>query len=552
MLLIALLSFVISGIVLFAAYRVNSLGSPLAYFALILNFIIGVSSVALSLRIFHNVARRIRLIILNQGLELNEKLKQVNGLQNELSMLEYGLVKTNTSLKQKNATLEAQREEFLRLASFRQNLSTFISETLQQGLAPNFYERLLKCAVEVIPGSQAGSLLLKKGNYYHYEAVVNYNFTNFQDVSISADNIALVFSDTKPSHFSDFSLSLQANVLENIKRDDNPTGRQLAVKDSLGIPVLIEGANVAFLTLDNFKQSNVFDIEAVGMAEIFATQVGVVLKRLNLEAELQTRQAEIERKNVELEQANRLKSEFLANMSHELRTPLTSIIGFAELLSEEVFGHLNQKQKQYAKDIFNSGNHLLLLINDILDLSKIESGHMDLDLDECDISELIDSVMEIMNEPIRKAKIICYTKMSGNLDFAYIDERKIKQVLFNLIANAVKFTFEGGSIEICVSEQDNKLKFSVKDTGIGIAEENLSKLFKEFSQIDSSLARRHEGTGLGLVLSKRLVELHEGTIGVESQLGEGSNFYFFIPKRPTNPKTKTNPTKGTHDLWQTS
>ena len=550
-LFIALLSFTICGAGLFISYQESVLASRLVYFALVLNFIIGISSIVLAIGIFHNVARRIHFT-LNKGLALNEKSRQVKGLQDELSLLEHGLVETNLSLKQKNITLETQREELLRLANFRQNLSIFVGEALRQGLAPNFYERLLKCAIEGIPGSQAGSLLLKKGDSYHYETVVNYNFTNFQDVSISADDIALVFSDTKPSHFSDFSLSLQVDVLENIKGDNSPTGRQLAVRDSLGIPVLIDGVNVAFLTLDNFEQPHVFDEEAVGMAEIFATQIGVVLKRLNLETELQTRQAEIERKNAELEQANRLKSEFLANMSHELRTPLTSIIGFAELLGEEIFGSLNQKQKQYAKDIFNSGNHLLLLINDILDLSKIESGHMELDLDECDVSELVDSVIEIMNEPMRKAKISCHIRMSENLDFAYVDQRKIKQVLFNLIANAIKFTAEGGSIEVSVSEQDNMFRFSVQDTGIGIAEENLSKLFKEFSQIDSSLARRHEGTGLGLALSKRLVELHKGNIGVESQLGEGSNFYFFIPKHHTNPEIKTNSTKETYNLWQTS
>ncbi len=552
-LLLVSLSFIISGIIFFFQGHFLEV-SRIVYFAIILNFVIGISSLLLAIKGFHGVARRINLIAINQGLELdeqfNEQFGQVNGLQDELSILEHGLVKTSASLKQKNTTLEAQREELLRLASFRQSLSTFVSETLQQGLGNDFYKRLLECAVEVIPGSQAGSLLLKKGDFYHYEVVVNYNFSNFKDISINADDIALVYSDSKPSHFSDFSLDLQADIL-NIDRENNFTGRQLAVRDSLGIPVLVDGINVAFLTLDNFECSDVFDMEAVGMAEVFATQVGVVLKRFNLEAELQARQTEIERQNAKLEQANKLKSEFLANMSHELRTPLTSIIGFAELLDEEVFGSLNQKQKKYAKDIFDSGNHLLSLINDILDLSKIESGHMELDLDECDISEIVENVIEIMSERMRKAGVTCHTSVE-NIDFACVDKRKIKQVLFNLISNAVKFTTEGGSIEVSVSDQDSMLQFSVKDEGVGIPREALGKLFREFFQVDSSLARRHEGTGLGLALCKRLVELHGGKIWVESKVGEGSNFYFLVPKSCEDSKAKGDLINETNNLWQVS
>ncbi len=540
-LLIAFISFALGGTLLIIS---NS------YYVAIFNFGIGIVSMILFMRVFCSVARRINGIAHDQSLQLNEN-RQVKDLHDGLSLLEQDIAITNLSLKQKNAVLEAQHEELMRLAAFRQNLSDFVSETLQQGLGDKFYGQLLRRAVSVIPNSQAGSLLLRgeDGNY-HYEAVVNYNFADFKDISISSDDIVLVYSENKPSHFSD--LSLQADVLGDNRRDDPSTGRQLAVKDSLGIPVLIDGSNVAFLTLDNFERPDVFGIEAVGMAEVFATQIGVVLKRFNLEAELRLRQTEIEKKNAELERANRLKSEFLANMSHELRTPLTSIIGFSELLEEEVYGPLNEKQKQYTKDIFNSGNHLLSLINDILDLSKIEAGHMELDLGEHDVNELVQSVVELMKEHMQKAGISCSINMAQELDFAYVDSRKIKQILFNLLSNAAKFTSVGGSIEVLVNDKEDMLEFSVKDTGVGITEENLDHLFKEFSQVDSSLTRRHKGTGLGLALSKRLVELHGGTIWVESKINVGSTFCFLIPKHCENPEVTTNLDETSHNLWQAS
>lgn len=491
------------------------------------SFILGFTGILLVQFMLLNIAKKVRKIAFQQGLPITEKFSKSRGLKYELGVLEQGLNETSEALKHKNTVLEDQRKELWRLAAFRENLAAFVSETLQQGLSSDFYKRLLECAVKVIPGSQAGSLLLREGKRYNYETVFGYELANFQGASISVDDIALVYSDNKPSHFSDFSL--QTDFLENTS-PKGIAGRQSAVRDSLGIPVLIDGFNVAFLTLDNFEKSNVFGIEAVSMAEVFAAQIGVVLKRLNLEKELQTRQAEIENKNVELERANKLKSDFLANMSHELRTPLTSIIGFAELLREELFGPLNEKQQQYVKDIFNSGNHLLLLINDILDLSKIEAGHVELVLGEHDVRELIQSVIHIMIERARKAAITLSTDIAEDVNLIYADGRKIKQVLFNLVANAVKFTAEGGDVEISVRKEEEMLEFNVKDTGIGIAQEDLAKLFKEFSQIDSSLTRRHKGTGLGLILSKRLVELHGGSIWIESQEGIGSTFTFYIPK----------------------
>ncbi len=452
----------------------------------------------------------------------------------EMSQLDKQLLETSQHLQEQNKALAAQTKELELQQVFRKGLSEFVSESLQHGLQGNFYQKLLDRAVQVIPDSQAGSLLLlKPDERYHYEAVVNYQIEAMPTLSFDSEEIALHYSDSEPSRFQDFSINQE---LDNFATSesvallaDTAGGRHRAVMDSLAIPVQVEGVTQAYLTLDNFERPDVFGNEAVSMAEIFATQVGTVITRLNLQENLHLRQAEIQQRNEELARADRLKSEFLANMSHELRTPLTAILGFAELLKEELFGELNAKQDQYVGDIYKSGDHLLSLINDILDLSKIEAGHMDLNRDRHNINDLVDSVIGIMKERARKANVQIETSIPRDLDALFVDGRKVKQVLFNLISNAVKFTPDGGRVEINVQEKEDRLEIQVQDTGIGISAEDQKKLFQEFSQLDSSLTKAHEGTGLGLVLSKRFVELHGGEIWVESALEKGSAFIFSLP-----------------------
>lgn len=251
-----------------------------------------------------------------------------------------------------------------------------------------------------------------------------------------------------------------------------------------------------------------------------------------LSQQLAIRQKEIEKKNRELEQANRAKSEFLTNMSHELRTPLNSVIGFSELLERQIFGELNPRQQEYVQDIRESGEHLLALINDILDLSKIEAGSMELDLSEFDLQDLLQSSLRMFREKALKKNIRLNMVMDENIGLVVADSRKLKQVVFNLLANAVKFTESGGEVLLSAVLEGSNVTVSVTDNGIGIYESDMDKLFKEFSQVDGSLSRRHEGTGLGLALSGKLVEMHGGAIGVESESGKGSRFYFSIPLHP--------------------
>ena len=230
---------------------------------------------------------------------------------------------------------------------------------------------------------------------------------------------------------------------------------------------------------------------------------------------------EIEEKSQQIEAANRHKSEFLANMSHELRTPLNAIIGFSEVLQERLFGELNDKQAEYTDDILTSGRHLLSLINEILDLSKVEAGRMELETATFDLPLAIDNARTFVRERATNHGITLEVKVDERLGDIVGDERKIKQILLNLLSNAVKFTPEGGRITINARPTNGSVEISVTDTGIGIAEEDQPKIFEEFRQVGSDNAKKIEGTGLGLTLAKKFVELHGGRIWVESEVGKG-------------------------------
>ena len=231
------------------------------------------------------------------------------------------------------------------------------------------------------------------------------------------------------------------------------------------------------------------------------------------------------------EAANKAKSDFLAGMSHEFRTPLNAIIGFSELMSTGLAGQLTDKQLEYINDILTSGQHLLSLVNDILDLSKVEAGKMELEMNEFDVKKVVKTSAALFKEQAYKQGLHMTVEIAEGLETIIGDERKIKQVLFNLLSNAVKFTPNGGSIRVEATLPDDKdfVTFSVSDTGIGISADDQNKLFAPFQQLDTTLTRKHKGTGLGLNLCKKFVELHGGKIWVESGAGKGSNFIFIIP-----------------------
>jgi len=229
------------------------------------------------------------------------------------------------------------------------------------------------------------------------------------------------------------------------------------------------------------------------------------------------------------ENANRIKSEFLANMSHELRTPLNSIIGFSDMLLDEIPGEINDKQSQYIYNISQSGKHLLNIINEILDISKIESGKMKLYKEKVALDEVYKELYSTIKHLADKKEIHIKISLDSEENYVFADRAKLKQILFNLTSNAIKFTEKDGNVIINTSTNEKFVHISVIDTGIGIPKEGLKRLFTPFMQLDSSEARKYEGTGLGLALSKELVELHGGSIWAESEPGKGSNFTFTLP-----------------------
>jgi GAF domain-containing protein len=289
----------------------------------------------------------------------------------------------------------------------------------------------------------------------------------------------------------------------------------------VAVPLIREDHLIGALTM-NRKTPGEFPAETIELLQTFATQSALAIQNARLFRE-------IEEKSRQLEVASHHKSEFLANMSHELRTPLNAVIGFSEVLVQRMFGELNEKQDEYLKDIYASGQHLLSLINDILDLSKIEAGRMELAPAPFHLPSALENAVILVRERAARHGIALHLDLDPRLDEVVGDERKVKQVLLNLLSNAVKFTPEGGRITLKAGRKDSVVEIAVSDTGIGIAPEDQAAIFEEFRQVGHDETRKQEGTGLGLTLAKKFVELHGGKIWVESGLGQGSTFTFTLP-----------------------
>ncbi len=323
----------------------------------------------------------------------------------------------------------------------------------------------------------------------------------------------------------------------------------------LGIVVYIGGAK-HFI---NAERQQILDLLISTYEQAVAVNEELQLREhqiVELNAHLERRAEELEminqeigRKNAELQRASGLKSEFVANMSHELRTPLNAIMGFSEMLKDGLLGELTERQKNSAGAIFDSGMHLLSLINDILDLSRIEAGKMEINLEKTEVDELLQNSVSMLKVRAQSHQIDLRLESSVH-DRIDVDRRKARQIAYNLLSNAVKFTPDGGTVtlraddvaavsfegllrvgELPVQPASRYLELSVIDTGIGIAPEDMGRLFRPFSQLDSGLARKYEGTGLGLVLVKQLVELHGGALAVQSSVGRGTTFKVWLPYR---------------------
>ncbi len=313
--------------------------------------------------------------------------------------------------------------------------------------------------------------------------------------------------------------------LDDARNDPSYTWKEatdlFGIRSIYGVPMLREGEPIGVVVVFR-REVRPFTEREQQLVATFADQAVIAIENVRLFNEIQD-------KSRQLEVANKHKSEFLANMSHELRTPLNAIIGFSEVLLERLFGDLNEKQEDYLKDIFTSGKHLLGLINDILDLSKVEAGRMDLEPSTFDLSAAVSNAMTLVRERAQRHGIALGQQVDPKVAEITADERKFKQIMLNLLTNAVKFTPDNGRIDVTARREESDIVVAVHDTGIGIAPEDQAAVFEEFRQVGRNYTSKQEGTGLGLALTKRFVELHGGRIWLESEPGKGSTFTFTIP-----------------------
>ncbi len=325
-----------------------------------------------------------------------------------------------------------------------------------------------------------------------------------------------------------------------------------SVAAKVALTYLLAGALYIYLS-DRLVRSFMHDADALTTVQSYKGVIFVSLSSLlifylvwrsqkenvrllsELDAKVKERTAKLEDAMLLAESSNKAKSEFIANMSHELKTPLNAIIGFSEAMLGGIYGPINERHREYLSDILLSGEKLLGLINDMLDLTKIEAGSVDLDLRGFSLRELVKSAEGMLREKMVSHNITLECRIDDGLDEISADERKLKQVMVNLLSNAIKFSPDGGKVTVRAQRLKDSVEISVEDTGIGIAKDDIPKLFQPFCQLESSFPKRYGGAGFGLFLTKRLVELHGGQIRVESQKGEGTAFTFSIPVATRRP-----------------
>jgi len=453
--------------------------------------------------------------------DLDQQIRISTG--DELEALANEFNRMAKQLRESYTSLERKVDERTRDLTESLEQQTATNETLKTISRSSFdlkrvLQELVQSAAKLGRADAVGLYLLESSGNYQLHAVYSENARLLRFIekhgTIAADSgttVGRALMSRQPVH------------IEDVTTEPAYRWKDIGVRTAMAVPMIREGTPVgAIVALRVLRDA--FTQKQIDFVTTFADQAGIAVENVRLFNEIQT-------KSRELELANRHKSEFLANVSHELRTPLNAIIGFSEVLRERMFGEINDKQAEYLDDIHSSGKHLLSLINDILNLSKIEAGRMDLDLSSFDIREALQSAVNLVRERATRQGVALTLNVDPGVDEWVADERKFKQIMLNLLSNAVKFTPDGGSVTIQTGVVDETMEIRISDTGIGIAADHLGTIFEEFRQVGTDHVRKSEGTGLGLALTKRFIELHGGKITVESELGKGSTFTVRLPDR---------------------
>jgi signal transduction histidine kinase len=485
-----------------------------------------VLAVAVSLFLARHMVMPIRAIQAGAGRiaagNLDQRIDVHTG--DELESLATEFNNMAKQLKESYASLERKVEERTHDLTESLEQQTATSDVLKTISRTSFdlhrvLQELMKCVVK-LARADAGALYLGQPNsVYELRAAYSTDASLQEFIESKARRI-------KPEQHSATARAIdrrQPAQMEDIKQEPGYRWPDAPFRTALAVPILRESVPIGIIGVMKVVQQP-FTEKQITLATTFADQAGIAIENVRLFNEIQD-------KSAELELANRHKSAFLANVSHELRTPLNAIIGFSEVLRERMFGELNEKQAEYLDDIHGSGRHLLSLINDILNLSKIEAGRMDLELSSFDLAEALQQSLSLVRERANRHHIALSVDIAPNIGEWVADERKFKQIMLNLLSNAVKFTPEGGKVTVHVHRNDSHVEIAVADTGIGIAEDHLAVIFEEFRQVGADYRRKAEGTGLGLALTRKFVELHGGTMHVESTPGRGSTFTFTLPEK---------------------
>ncbi len=380
------------------------------------------------------------------------------------------------------------------------------------------FDKILESCKRLFQGYSVGVNVVGEDGAVHlaaYSGPKSAELERHFPVPLSAESgSGLAILERRVVHYPDTQAD---SVPEYARRGSKIAGN----KSIIFSPMLWEGRGIGAINVGrNFVGA--FTEKEIALLRTFADQAAIAIQNARLFHE-------IEEKSNQLEIANKHKSDFLANMSHELRTPLNAIIGFSEVLIEKMFGEVNEKQADYLNDIHSSGKHLLSLINDILDLSKIEAGRMELDLVDVSVPDALSNAMTLIRERAQNHGIALTLHVDPTVGEIRADERKVKQVMLNLLSNAVKFTPDGGTIAVRATLDTDHVEVAVEDSGVGIASEDQEAVFEEFKQVGRDYTKKAEGTGLGLALTRRIVELHGGRIWLESAPGKGSTFTFTLP-----------------------